>query len=77
MLRISYFLDNRVTDGDRVGSLMRRPLSTFQKHYLVPINDIMKDRTNDHPVYSIMAQPTTLPRAPFIALKISKIRRGY
>jgi hypothetical protein len=33
MLRIPHCLDNRLTDGGKVASLMYRPLSTLQKHY--------------------------------------------
>jgi hypothetical protein len=33
MLRIQHCLDNRLTDGGKVVSLMHRPCSTPQKHY--------------------------------------------
>jgi hypothetical protein len=34
MLRISHFLDNQFTDGDKAVSLTHRPYSTPQKHYV-------------------------------------------
>jgi hypothetical protein len=38
MLRIPYLLDNRLTDGDEVVSLTRRPYSVPHKHFLVLIS---------------------------------------
>jgi hypothetical protein len=38
MLRISHFLDNRLIDGAKPGSLMYRLRSTPQEYYLVLIS---------------------------------------
>jgi hypothetical protein len=38
MLRITHFLDNRLTDGGEFVSLTRRSRSTPQKHFLVLIS---------------------------------------
>jgi hypothetical protein len=44
MLRILHCIDNQLTDGGKVVSLMLRPCSTPQKHFLVLIS--VRDRVN-------------------------------
>jgi hypothetical protein len=82
-------LDNRLThDGEDV-CLRSRPPSTPHTHFLAPgqkvqleglgklkkLNDLIGTRTLDLPAYSIVSQPTLLPRAPFEVHSIRFVKR--